>query len=96
MDKQNFFSMDYLENGILVQATMEMAKRKRGNAFCPTDVLKWIYPTDWQSFIDEEYKAVNWLHERGCIALEDEGARLSKSAMEGGNKIKLGVNNIGL
>lgn len=88
--------MDYLDKGILVQATMEMAKRKRGNAFCPTEVLKWIYPTDWQSFLDEEYKAVNWLHEKGWIDLEDEGNSLNKSVREGNKKIKLGRNTIGL
>ncbi|WP_339901408.1 hypothetical protein [uncultured Cyclobacterium sp.] len=88
--------MDYLDKGILVQATMEMAKRKKGNAFCPTEVLKWIYPTDWQSFLDEEYKAVNWLHEKGCIALADEGKSLSKSVLEEDNKIKLGSNTFRL
>ncbi|MDN3689949.1 hypothetical protein [Cyclobacterium jeungdonense] len=59
--------MDYLEEGILVLATMEMAQRKKGSYFNPTDVLRWIYPRDWQLFLEEEKCALTWLQKEGLL-----------------------------
>ena len=81
--------MNYIDKGILVLATMEMAKRKKEIAFCPTDVVKWIYPNDWESFLDDENEAVVWLYENGCITLENEGGSIDKWPADGSIKIKL-------
>lgn len=59
--------MNYLNEGILVLATMEMAQRNKGSYFSPTDVLRWIYPIDWRSFLDEEKCALTWLQGEGLL-----------------------------
>ncbi|GEO20286.1 DUF3253 domain-containing protein [Cyclobacterium qasimii] len=81
--------MNYLDKGILVLATMEMAKRKKEIAFSPIDVVKWIYPNDWESFLEDENEAVAWLYENGCITLENEGKVIDIMTVGGPNKIKL-------
>ncbi|WP_339717826.1 DUF3253 domain-containing protein [Cyclobacterium amurskyense] len=82
--------MNYLDKGILVLATMEMAKRKKEMSFCPTEVVKWIYPSNWESFMDDENRAVAWLHEKGLITLENEGITPHLGNTDGVIKIKLG------
>jgi len=89
MDNLNFFNMNYLDKGILVLATMEMAKRKKETAFCPTEVVKWIYPNDWENFLEDENEAVTWLSENGFITLETEKGAISKLTAGRANKIKL-------
>jgi hypothetical protein len=82
--------MNFLDKGILVLATMEMAKRKKNTAFCSSEVVKWIYPNDWEWFLEEENKALNWLFDKGYISQEDGGQSDSiKSADIGFTRIKL-------
>lgn len=65
--------MNFLNKGILVTATIEMAKQKKNTAFCSSEVVKWVYPNDWQCFLEEENKALNWLIDKGYISKEEEG-----------------------
>jgi hypothetical protein len=84
--------MNFLNEGILVLATMEMAKRKKNTAFCSSEVVKWVYPNDWECFLEEENKALNWLFDNGYISLEDgDQWDKMKSADIGFAKIKLCV-----
>jgi hypothetical protein len=84
--------MNFLNKGILVLATMEMAKRKKNTAFCSSEVVKWVYPNDWECFLEEENKALNWLFDNGYISLENGGQSDNmKSADIGFAKIKLCV-----
>lgn len=59
--------MNYLDKGILVLATMEMAQRNKGSHFNPTDVVRWIYPRDWRLFLEEEKYALTWLQGEGLL-----------------------------
>lgn len=59
--------MNYLDEGILVLATMEMAQRKKGSYFNPIDVVRWIYPSDWRLFLEEEKCALTWLQGKGLV-----------------------------
>jgi hypothetical protein len=69
---------------------MEMAKQKKNTAFCSSEVVKWVYPNDWESFLEEENKASKWLFDNGFISIE-EGDRSQgmKSACTGFATIKL-------
>ncbi|EPR71580.1 hypothetical protein ADICYQ_0248 [Cyclobacterium qasimii M12-11B] len=51
--------------------------------------MKWIYPNDWESFLEDENEAVAWLYENGCITLENEGKVIDIMTVGGPNKIKL-------
>ncbi|WP_152520442.1 DUF3253 domain-containing protein [Cyclobacterium qasimii] len=64
-------------------------KKKKEIAFSPIDVVKWIYPNDWESFLEDENEAVAWLYENGCITLENEGKVIDIMTVGGPNKIKL-------
>ncbi|MBD3628886.1 DUF3253 domain-containing protein [Cyclobacterium sp.] len=65
--------MDYLKQGILVLATMEMAKRRRGSSFCPSDVVRWLYPNDWRHFMEEEMEAAMWLFDQDLLEIRQDG-----------------------
>lgn len=48
-----------MENrGILEIAILEMGRLKGGKSFLPTEVVKWIYPQDWSSFLPDLLLAV--------------------------------------
>ncbi|WP_375582482.1 hypothetical protein [Cyclobacterium xiamenense] len=69
--------MNYLDKDILVVATMEMAKRKKGSFFPASDVVQWIYPNDWHYFMEEEMEALMWLHQHGFLEVEAAGRPLA-------------------
>ncbi|MFO7826874.1 MAG: DUF3253 domain-containing protein [Cyclobacterium sp.] len=62
-----------LQTDILVLATMEMAKRKEGSAFAPAEVVRWLYPNDWEHFMEEEMEAVCWLFQQGFLEIRQGG-----------------------
>ncbi|WP_154857952.1 hypothetical protein [Cyclobacterium xiamenense] len=69
--------MNYLEKDVLVVATMEMAKRKKGSYFPPSDVVQWIYPNDWHCFMEEEMEALLWLYQNDFLEVLAAGQPLN-------------------
>jgi hypothetical protein len=43
---------------ILEIAILEMGRMKAGCSFLPSDVVKWMYPQDWEHFIPEVLHAM--------------------------------------
>ena len=50
---------------------------------------KWIYPNDWENFLEDENEAVAWLCENGWITLVNERKAIGNLTGENSNKIKL-------
>ena len=57
-----------MENcGILEIAILEMGRMKKGNSFAASDVVKWIYPQDWSSFLPDLLEAMIKLYKEEKI-----------------------------
>ena len=52
---------------ILSLAIMEMAKRRQDKSFCPSEVVRWIYPHDWRHFMEEVREAMMDLYRKGLV-----------------------------
>lgn len=65
--------MQEIETDILALATMEMAKRRKGSSFCPSEVVRWLYPNDWRHFMEEEMEAVSCLFGQGLLEIRQGG-----------------------
>jgi len=58
---------------ILETAILEMGRMKAGNSFLPSDVVKWIYPQDWEHFIPEVLDAMMSLYKAEKISITKNG-----------------------
>jgi hypothetical protein len=52
---------------ILAIAIMEMCRMKKGESFCPSEVVKWIYPTSWPHFLEDVKREMMDLYQMGKI-----------------------------
>lgn len=52
---------------ILAIAIMEMCRMKKGESFCPSEVVKWIYPTSWPHFLVDVIREIMELYQMGKI-----------------------------
>lgn len=52
---------------ILAVAIMEMCRVKNGESFCPSEVVKWIYPESWPHFMEEVLEEMMILYKTGKI-----------------------------
>ncbi|MCH6233046.1 DUF3253 domain-containing protein [Cognataquiflexum rubidum] len=52
---------------ILADAIMEMCRVKKGESFCPSEVVKWIYPESWYHFMEEVTTEMMKLYQSGKI-----------------------------
>ena len=52
---------------ILAVAIMEMCRVKKGESFCPSEVVKWIYPESWHHFMEEVTTEMMKLYQSGKI-----------------------------
>jgi hypothetical protein len=58
---------------ILETAILEMGRMKAGCSFLPSDVVKWMYPQDWEHFIPEVLHAMMNLYLAGKIMVTQNG-----------------------
>jgi hypothetical protein len=58
---------------ILETAILEMGRMKAGSSFLPSDVVKWIYPQDWEHFIPEVLDAMMSLYKAEKILITQNG-----------------------
>lgn len=52
---------------VLAVAILEMCRVKKEESFCPSEVVKWIYPRSWQHFMDEVLEEMMILYNTGKI-----------------------------
>jgi hypothetical protein len=52
---------------ILSIAIMEMCRLKNEESFCPSEVIKWIYPESWQYFLEDVLIEMMKLYQAGMI-----------------------------
>lgn len=75
---------------ILEIAILEKGRTTPKNGFCPEEVVQWIYPEDWEYFLDEVNEAMMHLYREGKIEVTQKGVEIPKGHLPDGSvKIKL-------
>jgi hypothetical protein len=73
-----------MSENILATAILQMGRMKKGNSFCPSEVVRWIYPQDWSYFMEDVHKAMMELYRQGKIDVIQEGKRVDPSKLPSG------------
>lgn len=63
----------HIEPNILRQAILEMLRMQRNSSFCPSEVVRWIYPQDWRHFMEDVQVEMMELYREGKIDVTQEG-----------------------
>ena len=58
---------------ILELAILEMGRLQRGKTFCPSEVVRWIFPEAWSYFMDEVNEEMMRLYQEGKIIVTQSG-----------------------
>lgn len=75
---------------ILEVAILEKGRTTPRKRFCPEEVVQWIYPEDWEHFLDEVNEAMMHLYREGKIEVTQKGVEIPKDHLPNGSvKIKL-------
>jgi hypothetical protein len=56
---------------ILAIAILEMCRVKNGESFCPSEVVKWMYPQSWDYFMDDVLDEMMTLYRKGQIIVTE-------------------------
>jgi hypothetical protein len=62
-----------MSENILAIAILQMGRMRKGNSFCPSEVVRWIYPQDWRFFMEDVREAMMDLYRRGLIEVTQQG-----------------------
>ena len=66
-------SKNYIEPNILALSIMEMGRMKKGQSFCPSEVVKWLYPQDWEFFLVDIKSEMMHLYQEGKVLVTQNG-----------------------
>ncbi len=76
--------MKYPEEDILSVAILEMAKHRQGKSFCPSEVVRWIYPNDWRHFMEDVNESMMHLYRRGLVVITQENLPVDTNFLPSG------------
>lgn len=66
---------------ILETAILEMGRKAGDKTFCPTEVVKWIFPQAWSHFIIDIEEAMMQLYRKGRISVTQSGKEIPKDRL---------------
>lgn len=69
---------------ILETAIMEMGRQRNGNNFCPSEIVRWIFPQDWRKFMPDIQEEMMRLYNEGKIIVLQKGEPVEKEKMPKG------------
>lgn len=78
----NFLKSD--NSNILAVAIIEMCRIKKEESFCPSEVVKWIYPQSWKHFMDEVMEEMMILYKTGKIEVTQNQLPISTEGIPKG------------
>lgn len=69
---------------ILETAIMEMGRQRNGNNFCPSEIVRWLYPQAWRNFMPDVQEAMMKLYREGKIKVTQKGIEVEKDRIPKG------------
>lgn len=58
---------------VLKTAILEMCRQKKNEDFCPSDVVKLMFPEDWEQFVEEVNSTALEMNREGLILIIQNG-----------------------
>lgn len=71
-------------NTILETAILEMGRKNGDKSFCPSEVVKWIFPQDWPHFMVDIQEPMMRLYREGKISITQSGNEIPKEGLPDG------------
>lgn len=68
---------------VLRTAIFDFCRRSRGKAFCPTEVVRRMYPEDWEQFVGDILSEAMQMERENLIALSQTKAGDGESSPDG-------------
>ncbi len=62
-----------MAENILATAILQMGRMRKGSTFCPSEVVRWIYPQDWRYFMEDVRSVMMELYRQGLIEVTQQG-----------------------
>lgn len=69
---------------ILETAIIEMGRQRNGNNFCPSEIVRWLYPQDWRNFMPDIQAEMMRLYREGKIKVTQKGVEVEKESIPKG------------
>jgi hypothetical protein len=75
---------------ILETAILEMGRLRGEATFCPSEVVRWLYPQSWRYFMEDIQTEALRLHKEGKIVILQKGSLVQPdSPLKGPIRIKV-------
>lgn len=74
----------YIEPDILRFAILEMGRLRGNKSFCPSEVVRWLYPVDWRYFMQDVQAKMMELYEADEVTITQKGKLVPKSEIPKG------------
>jgi methyl coenzyme M reductase subunit D len=58
---------------VLRVAILDFCKRRKGKSFCPSEVVRQIFPEDWRIFMPDVQKVMLEMYQEGIIEVTQKG-----------------------
>ncbi len=71
----------YIEPDILRLAILEMGRMRGDKSFCPSEVVRWMFPVDWRYFMPDVQKKMMELYQAGEVTVTQKGQPVRKEEM---------------
>ncbi|WP_114751404.1 DUF3253 domain-containing protein [Pleomorphovibrio marinus] len=72
------------EENILDVAILELAKMRHPSTICPSEVVRWVYPQDWEEFMPDVLQSMMRLFQEDKILVTQKGATTDKNFLPTG------------
>ena len=73
-----------IETDILRVAILEMGRMRGEKSFCPSEVVRWLYPVDWRHFMPDIQIKMMELYKAGEITITQKGKPVPKEQIPKG------------
>ncbi len=62
---------------VLRIAILDFCRRSKETPFCPADIVRQMFPEDWELFIEDVLNELALMHQEGLVVLMRDGVVLS-------------------
>lgn len=69
---------------VLRTAILEMCRIKKNSAFCPSEVVKMMFPEDWEQFMEEIISVAREMNREGLILITQNGKPIDSDSVPTG------------
>lgn len=69
---------------VLRIAILDFCRRRRSNSFCPSEVVRQMYPVDWRYFMKDIQLVMMEMYQEGLIVVTQKGLPIDPNNLPSG------------